>query len=296
MASFRISLLEITKSKLDELSKSERMIAMKLLEDPQFFVSKSLVAIAEAADVSQPTVVRFCRNIGCEGFKDFKMRLAQDLAVEQAFTDAPHIDTHQLKTGTYIDHLSRTAIELINDAPRNLDLSILEDAVLEVSKAKNLMVYGLGGSSAIIAQEAENRFFRLGISCRSYSDSYIQRMTASTVNAGDVVLVISSTGRPRALTDCLDLANYYGAKTIAIAPKKSPVGSSAHYCLNISTDYPDVPYYHPSPVRYSQLFVLDCLADGVALRLGDKAKDTLKRIRSTIISLHGIVPKQPIGD
>ena len=34
-----------------------------------------------------PTILRFCRAVGCEGFKDLKFRLIQELALTQAMND-----------------------------------------------------------------------------------------------------------------------------------------------------------------------------------------------------------------
>ncbi len=291
-----LHLMDGIRGQLDHLSKSERQIAMHLLENPHAFASSSLGKIARSVGISQPTVVRFCRNVGFEGFKDLKMRLAQDLAVEQAFRDSPSVNSPEAAKGSFLDPLRQGIVKLIDQTITDLDKDQLSEAVNTIAHSRRIMIYGLGGSSAAIASEAQNRFSRLSLNCWAYSDSYMQRMTAITCTEEDVVLIVSSTGKPRALLDCIELAQGQNCKTIAIAPAGSLLGGSANLCLNVPLKDVNVPYYQPSPVRYAQLFVLDSLAHNVAVKMGDRSKDNLKLIRSAVTAVHGLVPGQPIGD
>ena len=61
--------------------RSDRRIAATVLEDPDFVTHASIDQVAARAGVSEPTVTRFCRSVGCAGMRDFKVRLAQALAV-----------------------------------------------------------------------------------------------------------------------------------------------------------------------------------------------------------------------
>ena len=51
-----------------------------VLADPNAAIRSSIAALARTADVSEPTVNRFCRSLDCSGFPDFKLRVAQSLA------------------------------------------------------------------------------------------------------------------------------------------------------------------------------------------------------------------------
>src|SRR5687768_13296372 len=72
---------------MDSMTRSEIRIARKLLESPSEFVRSSVRGIAADLGVSEPTILRFCRAVGCEGFKDLKFRLIQELALTQAMND-----------------------------------------------------------------------------------------------------------------------------------------------------------------------------------------------------------------
>ncbi len=70
-------LLKQVNSCLDSLRPSERKVADYVLSNSERVIRMRIVDLAAAAHVSEPTVVRFCRAVGCEGFQAFKMALAQ---------------------------------------------------------------------------------------------------------------------------------------------------------------------------------------------------------------------------
>jgi RpiR family carbohydrate utilization transcriptional regulator len=65
-------------SHLAELRPSEQRVARFVLGRPTVVVEMSIADLAERADVSEPTIMRFCKAIGCMGFMDFKLSLARD--------------------------------------------------------------------------------------------------------------------------------------------------------------------------------------------------------------------------
>src|SRR3954464_7654058 len=72
---------------MDSMTRSEVRIAKRVLAAPNEFVRSSVRSVAADLGVSEPTILRFCRAVGCEGFKDLKFRLIQELALTQANSD-----------------------------------------------------------------------------------------------------------------------------------------------------------------------------------------------------------------
>lgn len=64
----------------NSLSKSEQKVADAILAAPQTAIHSSIATLAKIANVSEPTVNRFCRRLNTKGFPDFKLALAQSLA------------------------------------------------------------------------------------------------------------------------------------------------------------------------------------------------------------------------
>jgi DNA-binding MurR/RpiR family transcriptional regulator len=288
---------------MDSMTRAEVQIAKRLLASPNEFVRASVRSVAADLGISEPTVLRFCRAIGCEGFQDLKFRLIQELAASQAVSDqaaraTQSVAVSQLGTSSALDD-DRVFQTIIESLTRTRDLLVREDVLRSaqaIAKAGRVVAYGIGGSSAMLALETHNRLFRLNIPTMVFTDGYTQRMSAAILSEGDVALFISSTGRPRELQESLELAKYYKATCITITDKDSPLGRDADICLHVGLAASGVEEIQPNPMRFAQLFVIDRLAHAVAAVLGEQAHLALRRMRGSVAWLHGIAPQQPIGD
>lgn len=280
-----------------DLRPAERRVADAVLGDVEFAVRASNAELAQRAGVSEPTVTRFCRTIGCNGVRDFKLRLAQSLVVGAAyFQQPPRIaDSDSGAVLPYWTSVLHQAHEAINEVDRQLDPQQVRAAVEMLATARRVMVFGVGGGSTSIAQDAQYRLFRYGISVTAYSDAQLMRMVASTLGADDVVIAISATGRSTEVVDAAQLARQYHARVIAITQPGSPLAGAADTVLGITIpEIPDV--LKPTASRYAFLVVVDLLATGVAYRLGRDAQETLRRIKYHLVKLRDGDVLEPLGD
>jgi RpiR family carbohydrate utilization transcriptional regulator len=290
-------------NRMDSMTRAEVKIAKRILAAPNDFVRASVRSAAADLGVSEPTILRFCRAIGCDGFKDLKFRLIQELALSQAMTDQNQRAKTAGATGPGAtgqdrdnDRVFDTIIEALTRTRDTLVYKDLLSSAQAIAKAGRVVVYGIGGSSASLATEAHNRLFRLNVPVMVFTDGYTQRMSAAILAEGDVALFVSSTGRPRELQESLELAKYYKATCIAITDKETPLGRDADICLHVGLGASGVEEFQPNPMRFAQLFVIDRLAYEVASVLGEHAHLALRRMRGSVAWLHGIAPQQPIGD
>ena len=65
------NLLTELSAALPDLNKSEAKVANAILEDPEAATRSSIAVLAAAAQVSEPSVNRFCKRFGSKGFPDF---------------------------------------------------------------------------------------------------------------------------------------------------------------------------------------------------------------------------------
>lgn len=260
-------------------------IGEEILRDPAMVVDVSIKSFASRIGVSEPSVIRYCRSIGCDGFKEFKKHLAQSLVLEQKFAKAPTLvggEEGSSQTGDErFDRLTTSVAIALRSVSETEHFEQIDAAAKALMASPMIAVFGLGGSSATLAMEAQNRLFRLGLRVVAHVDSYMQRMTAATLKKGDTVLIISATGQPETHAESARIARSYGATCIAMAPLKSPLAKASDILIPIELAT-DVPYHQPNPVRFAQLFVLDCIADRVALILGRPAMETLRRVSSAV--------------
>ena len=142
---------------------------------------------------------------------------------------------------------------------------------------------GTGGSSANMAQEMENRLFRFDIHAAAVINAYRQRIAAATCDAGDVLVIFSVTGRPRALIDCAAMATGTGAVVISIMRTGSPLGVASTILLPLDIPDNDRRFEMPNRSRYGQLYVMDCLATLVAARRQRVSAPKLRRLRASLL-------------
>ncbi|MET0333200.1 MAG: transcriptional regulator, partial [Rhizobacter sp.] len=69
-------MLDRIRASMSALPPAEQRVAKLLLSDSRGFATLPVGELARRAEVSKPTVVRFCRSVGYDGLADFKRKLA----------------------------------------------------------------------------------------------------------------------------------------------------------------------------------------------------------------------------
>jgi len=277
------------------LSRAELRVAEAILSDIDVASRLSTRELARLARVSEPTVVRFARRVECNGFTHLKRCLSQDFATARMFvlSEPPIIsrDAEVVASQVYEATAQALACSFQQRAP-----AALFAAAEMVVAARRVFCMGTGGSSANLAQEAENRLFRFDIHAAALVDEYKQRLAASICTARDVLLIFSVTGQPRALGDCARLAAAAGANVIAVTRPGSALAEASNVVLPLQIPDNDRNFAIPNRSRYGQLYILDCLATMVASRRVRRSEPKLRRARAALLEVHGPTEHQPIGD
>ncbi|MBQ0719570.1 MAG: SIS domain-containing protein [Gammaproteobacteria bacterium] len=275
---------ELTQSISNELPamrKSERKVGQFVLAHPKEVIRMRIVDLANQAEVSEPTVVRFCRAVGCEGFQDFKLALAQQLASSPSIGQIAVTDSDS--TAQYSFKVFDSTVDSLLKVRDNLDLEMLDRAVQALCAAQRVEFYGFGASAAV-AFDAQHRFFRLQLATAAYSDPHLQNMSATSLSPDDVVVAFSQSGRTRALLDSIALVKTRGAKVIALAPSNSPVADAATIPITIDVKE-DIQIYTPMSSRIAHLAVIDVLAIGLAQQKGPQLEEHLQQLQANLNSL-----------
>lgn len=283
------------KDRYDQLRPAERRVADAVLADVGFCVDASNADIARLAGVSEPSVTRFCRAIGCEGVRDFKVKLAQSVVVGRLYLEAGPQPAPTENGSPLWDVVFREARNALAAVERQIDPALVVRAADLIAEAHQVAVFGLGGSSTSLATETQNRLFRYGVVVSAYSDPYAMRMTASTLKPNDVVIAISATGRTREVVEAVELARHYGAQAIAITAPDSDLARSADLALAVDVpEYPDT--LKPTASRFAFLALVDLVAVAVGYRLEPSARETLRRIKYNVLNHRQGKVLEPLGD
>lgn len=264
-----------------KLRKSEQKVADFVLANPQEVIHMRIVDLASEANVSEPTVVRFCRALHYDGFQDFKLTLAQGLASN------PNFEPFALNSKDTVSEFKKkifdSMIGNLIDIRDKLDAETLENAIDALVKAKRIEFYGFGASAAVCS-DAQHKFYRLQISAAAYSDPHMQTISAVSMSAGDVVVAVSQTGRTKDLLHTVKLAKETGATVITLCPGNTLLADLADIAIHIDVEE-DKDLSTLMSSRVLHLVVIDVLAVGVAMRLGPALLDHLKTIKRSLRSL-----------
>jgi len=258
---------------LPSLRPAERKVADMVLSDVDFAMRASITEIAQRADVSEPSVTRFCRAVGAHGLRDFKMRLAQSAAGGMPYESQAVARNDDIQT--LFDKVGEAAIEGLSHARSALDPVAVEAALAALTSARRIYFFGVGAGSGLVAQDAALRLLRLDLAASAFTDAHLQRLYAGLMEPGDVAFAISHSGRSVEVNESIQIAKERGATTIAL----TNVGSRLAWLVDIPLllRAPNAVEPHtPGVSRLVHLCVVDALAIGIALRLGPK---TLEKMR-----------------
>jgi RpiR family transcriptional regulator, carbohydrate utilization regulator len=275
-------MLDRIKASLPSLAPAEQRVGKLVLKDPRAFANLPVTQLADRAHVSKPTVVRFCRSVGYDGLSDFKLKLAGSVSEGVPFIHRS-VDADDKTTDVMVKVIDNTVAAFLkyrNDA----SASALDQAVKALaethSTGKRIEFYGVG-NSGIVAQDAQHKFFRLGMNTIAYSDGHMQVMSASMLGQGDCVVVISNSGRTRDLMDACDIARKRGATTIVITASGSPLATAGQ--IHLTADHPEsYDRYSPMVSRLLHLLIIDILATTVALRIGETLQPALREMKNNL--------------
>ncbi len=278
------NILEVVRTAYARLRKSERKVADLVLEHPRKVLGATVAETAELADVSQPTVIRFCTALGCVGFQDFKLRLAHSLALG---TPATHsVLSEDDAASTVAEKIFDYTISSLDWARHHLDREAVETAVTFLEKARSIEFFGFG-ASGIVASDAQQKFPLFGVPCGAQLDSHQQIMAATMMGPSDVAVVISNTGRTRSILNVARTARENGAKVVGITGSRSPLVDECDVALIVETlDNTNV--YTPTISRIAALVVIDILSTAVALRRNDERLRRFQTMKQRLAELRTI--------
>ncbi len=260
LGSANVAILQRIQQGLVSLSPAERRVAEHVLAHPRQVMSEPIVDIASAASVSQPTVIRFCRSLGCDGLSDFKLKLAAGLSSAMPIT---HV---QVRAGDSVGELGskvmgNTAAAMLQERDR-IDWNTVDQAVRWLMQAGRVDIHAIGHAAAV-ATDAQYKFMRVGLPCAAYTDERLQRLAAQAAKPGDLLLLISAGGMLPHLAEVCQIARERGARSVAVTMRGSPLAQAAD--LAVTLDHRENLDTHVAMVsRLLQLVVIDVLAVGVA--------------------------------
>jgi RpiR family carbohydrate utilization transcriptional regulator len=256
-----------------ELSRAEQRVARWVIEHPRQASRATLAEVARECGTSEPTVIRFCRHVGMDGFREFTIRLTEALSrpASSVHNNVNADDTAADAVTKVMDASIRSLVDM-----RSIMSSLPVDAaVAAMNSARQIAFAGLGASGHV-ASDACQKFFRLGIPCAALTNTPDVLQFSAVCEESDVLVITSHGGQWPELARAAALARRRGATVIALTDRHSRLGELASILFPCE-EVKGASVYTPMSSRLAHLALLDALQVALALSLGEPAVDRLRR-------------------
>ena len=264
-------------SYMEQLKPAEKKVAKYILNNTEEVVHLSITKLAQSADVSEATIVKFCQHIGYSGYQELKIRLAQARKKQQSEKIYGQIDADD-EVDTIINKIFQIYNHSLNNTKRLLHDNDIEEAINMIRRSERIYFFGYG-ASGIVAEDSELKFKRINYLAEALLDNHKQKTMASLLSEDDLVIAISDSGRTKELIESVQVARNADARVIVITSNMgSPLTELADkVLLTLSKETP----FRGSALasRMAQLAVIDVLFLGVATSEFEKTVESLDKTR-----------------
>ncbi|HOJ09409.1 MAG TPA: MurR/RpiR family transcriptional regulator [Clostridiales bacterium] len=276
------NVLLIIKSLYPSLHRVEKKIAGFILENPETIIYMPIAQMAKDLEVAESSIVRFCKIIGFDGFKQLKISLVKSLENPEKiiYEDINKNDSqHEI-----INKVFSSSIRTLQESLQTIDENQFTMAVEAMLKAKRIEFYGVGTSSTL-AQDAYYRFMRIGLPVYAVVDPHVCRVSASTMDNTCLAIAISYKGRTRDTVETLEIAKSKGARTMCITCfPQSPITKVSDIQIIMPTSEAKIMREAISS-RIAQIAIIDSLYTAVALEKFDTVVDHIEDLSDILSSV-----------
>lgn len=243
----------------NQFTKTEKKIADYVAENANEVLFMSITDLADACNVADASVHRFCRAVGVKGYQEFKMKLSLSLTpIDTVERQGEGNGEENDSLSGMLDCILETHINALRETRMLLNVDAVEKAVGMMEKAKHIYFFGIG-DSLLTAQEARNKFLRIINKVSCIEDPHMQAMSASMAGPDDLIFIISYSGSTKDNVYVAEIARQAGAKIVGITRfLKSPLTNYMDVLLTCGANEGPLEGGSMS-VKMSQLYIIDIL-------------------------------------
>lgn len=254
----KIDILSLIRSSYNSFTNTEKKVADYILENIKGVIYMSITDLADACNVGESSVFRFCKTMDLKGYQEFKIALAHSLSLEEETPQLSNEITMLDTIGELSSKILSTNIGALTETFNLINENAISNAIDYMINAKRIHFFGVG-ASLMTAMEAKNKFMRITNKTECSLDSHLQIMSAALLTEEDVAILISYSGSTKDTIEVAKVAKERGAKIISITRfAKSPLTKCSHITLLCGAN--EGPLQGGSlSAKISQLYLLDIL-------------------------------------
>lgn len=265
---------------INHASGAERGVIEFILNDPKIMVGMTIHECAQRSYTSASSVVRLCRKLGFEGFKEFNHSLVYELALlDSDLKEKSKEITYEDSLQDIIKKVTLKNILSLENTAKLMDDTTLLACVNQLMKCRSICLFGMG-ASLLVAKDAYLKFLRINKPCIINDDWHAQLLQARNMISDDLAIAISYSGMTKEVIECIKAAKEKGATIIAITRfEDNPLAKLAHFNLSVSaTEF--IFRSGAMSSRIAQLNIIDIL---YATYVNQRYEDSLKQLKLTHI-------------
>jgi DNA-binding MurR/RpiR family transcriptional regulator len=288
-------LLALLKSQSMRMTASELRVTEVVLSNAEQAATSSITALAARAEVSEASVVRFCRSLGFRGYPEFRLALAADLGRRAASDDEDQFDggiTSEDTLEEIILKIGRSDSKAIESTVTRIDPAAVDQLIVAVATAGTIGVIGVG-ASAFVALDLQLKLNRLGRPCIAWTDAHIGLTSVASLGERDLLIAISHSGATHDVIDVLKAFSRRGVTTALITNNGKSAGAALADHVLLTSASETALRSGATASRIAQLTIVDCVCVGLAHRDMARTKTALGDSRAAIRSRHGVPTVDP---
>ncbi|MEK4425343.1 MurR/RpiR family transcriptional regulator [Solibacillus sp. FSL K6-1523] len=269
-------------SRYNAFTNTEKKVADYILENIKDVIYMSITDLADACNVGESSVFRFCKTMDLKGYQEFKIVLAHSISLDDETPQLSNIITMQDTIGEIASKALSSNVHALTETYNLMSEKDISDAVESMVQAERIHFFGVG-SSLMTAMEAKNKFMRITNKTECSLDSHLQVMSAALMTEKDVAVLISYSGSTKDTIEVAKVAKESGAKIISITRfAKSPLTSYSDITLLCGAN--EGPLQGGSlSAKIAQLYLLDLLYFEYFKRTNKEAVPNKERTANAVI-------------
>jgi RpiR family carbohydrate utilization transcriptional regulator len=265
------SLLQRILQESGQMGAAELRVARYVSANPGEVIHMSMARLSQECDVSDPTIMRFCRRFDFQGYQDFKLHLAQSLVPSAPFAYEQIVPNDSIQN--VVRKTARNSLNAIQRLLEDLDAKEVEAGAKLLRAADWVGIYA-SGISEITALDAEHKFQRLGMRCAALIGRKKQWLHAETSRPNEVALIFSQSGHTKRMIDIAIAARAKGARVFSVTAAESPLAQVSDVLIGV-LPYDRTELMTPLASRLNHHLVVNMLVTAIAITSGSEFPDQL---------------------
>ncbi len=207
----------------DLFTMNEWEIVTYIKNNRERIVHMNIGEVAQETYFSNGTILRVCRKLGCEGFKDLKQKLLLSNENRKYFSKDVDFSV-PFKTGESVSEIIQDISSLyrngLNAIQEVLDPVVLQKMARSIINSNKFVMYAVGDSQ-ITSEGFMNKLIKLGILGTVATARSEQMPISLNLHAGDCALFVSYSGSNENINPALPVLKQNGVRIIGITAARN---------------------------------------------------------------------------